>query len=141
MVKIEGNKILSIDDSDTLDTYYDLWKSYNERRNAVFQGIVETGERGQTENAIKHRINAEYKTNNTEDEAIATVFGNKFCIPLYFEILESAMPFYQSDLSSRLSYELTFNEYKRVIKSSKTDPTYTISSISLEFDTISNAHD
>ena len=76
---------------------------------------------------------------DTEDEAIATVFGNKFCIPLDFEILESAMPFYQSSLSSRLSYELTFNEYKRVIKSSKTDPTYTISNISLEFDTLSNS--
>ena len=63
VVKIEGNEILSIDDSDTLDTYYDLWKSYSERRNAIFQGIVETGERGQTENAIKHRINAEDKTN------------------------------------------------------------------------------
>ena len=45
VVKIEGNEILSIDDSDTLDTYYDLWKSYNERRNAIFQGIVETRER------------------------------------------------------------------------------------------------
>ena len=49
------------------------------------------------------------------------------------------MPFYQSGLSSRLSYELTFNEYKKVIKSSKTDATYTITNISLEFDTISNS--
>ena len=49
------------------------------------------------------------------------------------------MPFYQSGLSSRLSYELTFNEYKKVILSSKTDATYAISNISLEFDTISNS--
>ena len=139
VVKIEGNEILSIDDSDTLDCYYDLWKSYSERRNAIFQGIIETGGKGQKENVIKHRINAGNKTDDTEDEVIANVFGNKFFVPLDFELLESSMPFYQSGLSSRLTYELTFNEYKRVIKSTKTDPTYTISNISLEFDTLSNS--
>ena len=139
VVKIEGNEILSIDDSDTLDCYYDLWMSGKERQNAVFQGIVTGSVKGQRENAIKHRINAGDKADDVEDQAIATAFGNKFCIPLDFEILESSMPFYQSGLSSRLSYELTFNEYKKVIKSSKTDATYAITNISLEFDTISNS--
>ena len=139
VVKIEGNEILSIDDSDTLDCYYDLWMSGKERQNAVFQGIVTDSIKGQRVNAIKHRINAGDKTSNVEDQAIAAAFGNKFCIPLDFEILESSMPFYQSGLSSRLSYELTFNEYKKVIKSSKPDATYTITNISLEFDTISNS--
>lgn len=139
VVKIEGNEILSIDDSDTLDCYYDLWMAYSERRNAIFQGIVTNSGKGQTDNAIKHRINAGDKLEDTEDKAIAAAFGNKFCIPLDFEILESSMPFYQSGLSSRLSYELTFNEYKKVIMSSKTDATYAITNISLEFDTISNS--
>ena len=40
-------------------------KSTTERRNAVFQGVVEVG--GQTENAIKQRINAGDKASNAND--------------------------------------------------------------------------
>ena len=40
---------------------------------------------------------------------------------------------------SRLTYELTFANYSNVIKSMDPDATYTISNISLEFDTIINA--
>ena len=55
VVKLEGNEIISTDDCDIFYSYYyDCWKSTTERRNAVFQGIVEVG--GQTENAIKNRI-------------------------------------------------------------------------------------
>ena len=69
---------------------------------------------------IKLRINAGNKdaTNGT-DKAIAEAYGNKFIIPLDFEILDSAMPYYQPGLRNRLSYELKFNDYNRVIKSSK----------------------
>ena len=56
VLKFEGNKIISTNDYDIFYSYYDCWKSTTERSNAVFQGIVEAG--GQTENAIKHRINA-----------------------------------------------------------------------------------
>ena len=66
VVKLEGNGIISIDDYDILYSYYDCWKCTTERRNAVFQGIVEAG--GQTENAIKRRINATDKANNACDE-------------------------------------------------------------------------
>ena len=70
---------------------------------------------------------------------MASIYDNRFCIPLDFEILESTIPFYQYGLGSRLTYELTFNDYGDVIKSTETDATYTISNISLEFDSITNA--
>ena len=41
--------------------------------------------------------------------------------------------------TSHLTYELTFAEYSDVIKAMDPDATYTISNISLEFDTIINA--
>ena len=69
-----------------------------ERCNAVFQGIVEVS--GQSENAIKHRINAGDKANDTKDETVASILENKFCIPLDFEILETGIPLYQYDLDS-----------------------------------------
>ena len=137
VVKLEGNEIISTDDYDVLYSYHDCWKTATERCNAVFQGIVETD--GQTENAIKHRINATDKANNAKDQTVASIYDNRFCIPLDFEILESSLPLYQYGLGSHLTYELTFADYSDVIKSTDSDATYTISNISLEFDTIINA--
>ena len=123
VVKLEGNEIISIDDYNVLYSYYDCWKCTNERLNAVFQGIVEAD--GQTENAIKHRINAGNKADVANDITVASIFNNRFCILLDFEILESSLPLYQ--YGSRLTYELTFANYSDVIKATDTDATCTIS--------------
>ena len=137
VVKLEGNEIISIDDYDVLYSYYDCWKCKTERLNTVFQGIVEDD--GQTEGAIKHRINAGDKANDAKDQTVASIYDNCFCIPLDFEILESSLPLYQYGLGSHLTYELTFADFSDVIKSTDPDAIYTISNISLEFDTIINA--
>ena len=110
----KGIDIISIDDCDIFYSYRDCCKSTTERCNAVFQGIVEVG--GQTENAIKHRINAGDKAkqrinagdkaNDANDKTVASIFDNKFCMPLDFEILESSLPLYQYGSDSRLTYKL-----------------------------------
>ena len=82
VVKLEGNEIISIDDYDIIYSYYDCWKTATERRNAVFQGIVETD--GQTENAIKHRINAGDKSNNAKDQTVASIYENRFLHSIRF---------------------------------------------------------
>ena len=70
---------------------------------------------------MKLRINAGDKsTTPANDNAIAESYGNKFIIPLDFEMLDSAMPYYQAGLRNRLSYELLFNNYNQVINPSKT---------------------
>ena len=137
VLKLEGNEITSIDDYDVLYLYYDCWKTATERCNAIFQGIIEA--EGQTENTIKHRINATDKANNAKDQTVASIYDNRFCIPLDFEILESSLPLYQYGLGSRLTYKLTFADYFNMIKANKPDATYTISNISLEFNKIINA--
>ena len=137
VVKLEGNEIISTDDYDVLYSYYDCWKTTTERCNAVFQGIVEAD--GQTGNAIKHRINAGDEANDAKDQTVASIFYNRFCIPSDFEILESSLPLYQYGLGSHLTYELTFAYYSDVIKAMNPDPTYTISNINLEFDTVKKA--
>ena len=70
---------------------------------------------------------------------MASIYDHCLCIPLHFEILESGLPLYQYGLCSHLTYELTFAGYSDVIKAMNLDATYTISNISLEFDTIINA--
>ena len=130
-VKLEGRSIYTLDSSNVFLCYQDLWKTTNERSNAVYQGI-------QSEALRKIRINAGDKGTAAKDVAIGTMYDNLFCIPLDFEILESHMPFFQSELKDRLSYELTFNNYGSVIVSSDTTATYTITDIHLEFEVLTS---
>ena len=137
-VKFEGNEIMSVDDYDLFACYGDLWKTKSEKKNAIRQGIFSSG--GCTTNCIRLRINAGNKdATNAQDKAIADVYGNKFIIPLDFEMLDSAAPYYQVGLGNRLCYELTFNDYNRVIKSGVSSPKVPdakckITDISLEYE-------
>ena len=100
-VKFEGNEIMSMDDFDVFACYRDLWKTKSEKKNAIWQGIISTD--GCTENCIKLTINAGDKNaSNAQDKAIADTYGNKFIIPLDFEMLDSAEPYYQAGLGNRL---------------------------------------
>ena len=100
-VKFEGNEIMSVDDFDVFACCRDLWKTDSEKRNAVRQGIISTD--GCMTNCIKLRINAkDMSARNTQDKAIADAYGNKFIIPLDFEMLDSAAPYYQAGLGNRV---------------------------------------
>ena len=137
-VNFEGNEVMSIDNFDMFACYRDLWKTKSVKRNAIHQGIIAND--GCTENCIKLRINAGDKNaSNAQDKAIADAYGNKFIIPLDFEMLDSAAPYYQAGLGNRLCYELTFNDYNRVTKSRVSSPkvpdaNYKITDISLEYE-------
>ena len=136
-VKFEGNESLSVDDFDVFACYRDLWKTKLEKKNAIRQGIISND--GCTENCIKLRINAGDKsTSNKKDSAIAKAYGNKFLIPLDFEMLDSSAPYHQAGLGNRLCYEITFNDYNRVIKLAVASPDakYVISNISLEYEIV-----
>ena len=94
------------------------------------------------EHCIKLRINAGDKTAlDKKDKAIANTYGNNFIIPLDFEMLDSTLPYYQAGLGNRLCYELTFNNYDRVIKSAVASPDakYETSSISLEYEIVTHS--
>ena len=120
-VKFEGNEIMSVDNFDVFACYRDLWKTKSEKRNAIHQGIISND--GCMENCIKLRINAGDKNvSNAQDKAIADVYKNKFIIPLDFEMLDSAAPYYQAGLGNKLCYELTFNDSNRVTKSRVSSP-------------------
>ena len=137
-VKFEGNEIMSVDDFDVFACCQDLWKTKSEKRNAIRQGIISND--GCMENCNKLRINAgDNSTGNVQDKAVADVYGNKFIIPLDFEMLDSAAPYYQAGLGNRLCYKLTFNDYSRVTKSRVSSPKvpdakYKITDISLEYE-------
>ena len=131
-VKLEGQEILSIDDSDIFFIYNDLWLTGNERSDLVYQGI-------QSDNVCKLRIGAEDGNDKSKkDLAVASTYKNRFYIPLDFELLTTHMCYCQSALNDRLSYELTFNKYNRVIISEDTTAKYKISEISLEYEIVTS---
>ena len=137
-VKFEGNEIMSVDDYDIFACYQDIRKTKSEKRNAIRQVIISTD--GCTENCIKLRINAFDKSaGNAQDKAIADAYGNKFIIPLDFEMLDSAALYYEAGLGNRLCYELTFNDLNSVTKSGVSsqkvpDANNKITDISLEYE-------
>ena len=136
-VKFEGNEIMSIDDYDIFACYQDLWKTKSEKKNAIHQGIISSD--GCTENCIRLRVNAGDKNAGvTQDKTIADAYRNKFIIPLDFEMLDSSAPYYQAGLGNRLCYEITFNNYNRVTKSTVAAPdaTYKITDISIEYEIV-----
>ena len=133
-IKISGNEVMSIDDSDVYYCYQDLWKTALEREKAQYQSIDTTADR----NVTKLRVGAGDAADVAVDQAIATAHGNRFFVPLDFELLESHMPFHQAALGDRLEYELTFNDYSRVIIAADVNSSYTIDNICLEFDKVTN---
>ena len=135
-VKFEGNEIMSVDDYNIFACYRFLWKTTSEKKNAIHQGIISTD--GFTVNCMKLRINAKDKSPTNRDIAIATTYGNKFIIPLDFEMLDSAAPYYQAGLGNRPCYEITFNYYNQVINSSIASPdaNYKITDMSLEYEIV-----
>ena len=146
-IKFEGYEILSVDNFDIFGCYRDLWKTKGEKINAIRQGIIH--KEGCSENCMKIRVGSSGKDETkVQDKAIADVYGSKFVIPLDFEMLDSTIPYYQAGLGNRLCYEITFNDYDRVIYSAVTktaagqeitpDAKYKISNISLEYEIVSN---
>ena len=138
-VKFEGNEIMSIDDYDIFACYRDLWKTASEKHNVICQGIISTD--GFTVSCMKSRINSKDKTTTAKDNVIAKAYGNKFIIPLDFEMLDSSVPYYQAGLRNRLSYEITFNDYSRVINSSVAAPDAKckFTDISLEYEIVTQS--
>ena len=92
-IKISGNEVMSMDDSDVYHCYNDVWKTAQEREKAQYQGIDEPDNR----NTTRIRVSAGNKdTSVAADKAIADAYSNRFYIQLDFDLLERYMPFYQS---------------------------------------------
>ena len=134
-IKISGNDVTSIDNSNVFNCYTDMWRTRGERDNAHYQGI----DTSPGQNVTKLRVGAADKDETvSEDKAISDAYGNRFYHPLNFELLETSMPFYQSALGDRLEYELTFNEYSKTILSSDTNSNYVVENICLEYDMVTD---
>ena len=91
-VRVEGEEIMNLQNSDILFSWLDLWKPDGEKMRLVEQGIVTTI--GITENCLKLRCGSKDGVATEEnDKVLSDVFGDRFCTPLDFELLKAAAPF------------------------------------------------
>jgi hypothetical protein len=133
IVKLGGREVINVSAWDCLACYRDLWLSTTERANMSKFGL------SPTVNTNNIRVGSSAANNTVQpDASIARVYGNKFYIPLDFELLTTQMPHYNTGLVDKLSFELTFNDAGRVIVSTDTNATYTVSNLSLEYEYVKN---
>jgi hypothetical protein len=128
VISLESVEIFSLSDSDVLLNYCDLWKTENQIRDSVLEGM----------GSVLTKKRLRYPDVDNSNILIKT-FKNKFCVPLDFELLNSQAPFFQGALLDRLSYDFEINSYANVIKSSDPQSRFTISNICLEYDVVSSA--
>ena len=138
-IRFEGNEVLSIDNYDVLKGYFDLFLSKHEKAKRVYQGI-------QPANGLKLRVESNGATGTANETAIKTTLGNRFMIPIDFELLKDIGPYYQAGIGDKLEVELTFNDTSAVIfgstatlaAASDSDYNYQFSDIKTEWDQITD---
>ena len=130
---------MSIDNFDEIQTYLDFWLPKKDKARRVFQGIDDA-------EALKLRVKSKGATGDAGKTAVAKTFGNRFRIPIDFELLYDIGPFHQKCLTDKLYIELTFNDKKAVILGSTptlaaapdADYDYSVTDIKTEWDQITS---
>ena len=138
-IYFEGNEVLSINNYDEIMTYIDFWLSEKDKARRVFQGIDDA-------DALKIRVDSKDATGDVGKKAVAKTFGNRFRIPIDFELLKDIGPYHQSSLADKLEINLTFNNKKAVVLGSTStlaaandaDYDYSVTDIHVEWDQITS---
>ena len=123
-----------IENYSVIMNFLDLWKTTNQQENMIHEGIVQIN--SQSENTLKHHINAGDKANNDNDVLLNSIYSNTFSSLIFdFEFLHS-YPFSQNSLIQNLSFVTRFNNNKNVIISNDKDANYKINNLRLQYDII-----
>jgi len=133
-VKIGSETVFILNDYNLFMNYKDLWLTKAQRKNLVFQGI-------QSSNLNKLRSSAtDANVTNAKDNIMFSIYGNKYKIPLDFELINNNAPLYKHAIQEDLIFEITFAPISDIIISeSITNWNYKLSNICLEYDTVTDA--
>ena len=132
VVKFPGTTLQDTVGYDIFKILEDLFLSQEERDNMLLEGI-------QSEDLCKIRSNAgDKKTSGDETEKkLNDIYGTKYRIRLYHEILTDHGVFYPQALNNELVFEVTLAEASHVVKGS--DPSklkYKLTNVQLEYEMI-----
>ena len=137
-IYFEGNEVLSINNYDEIKTYMDFWLAKKDKARRAAQGIDDA-------DALKLRVSSKGATGDAGKTAVAKTFGNRFRIPIDFELLND-IPYHQASLADKLEIKLTFNDSKAVILGSSAtlaaaadaDYDYSVTDIQTEWDQLTS---
>lgn len=135
VVKWGPETILQIDNYDLYATFKDLWLSEKQRNNMVFQGIQSANLR-----ALRSGVTEANVTGETANEkTLNDVFGEKYKIPLDFELLTTHAPFYKFPIQEDVIFEITLAPKEDIIvTTTTTNMNYELKNICLEYDTVTS---
>lgn len=132
-VKWGSDTVTNLSNYDLYKTYKDLWLPKEKRNNMIFEGIQNT-------NVNKLRSGLTVGNATANENMMNTVFGNKYKIPIDFELLTDHSPLYKYIIDEDIIFEITLNQNNNVLKSSKPkDWAYKLSNICLEYETVTNS--
>ena len=107
-IKMSGNEVMSIDDSDVFHCYNDFWKTAPEKANGHYHGIDASDNR----NTTRIRVSTGNGDSSVvADKAIADAFGDHFFTPLTSSYPRATCHFTRAHWAGRLENELKFNDY------------------------------
>ena len=133
-VRLQGHTIVCIREADVFYNFKDDWLDIRSIKNMSYRGL-------EADNVSKLRLgagDADESVNSGKDKSIADAYGNRYSIPLDIDLLNAHHPFYPSGLSDPLTFELTFNDHDKVVKSSDSSAEYQISDLALEYQAVTN---
>ena len=132
-VKWGSETVFNLNHYDFYMTYKDMWLTKEKRKNMIFEGI-------QGDNINKLRSGLTVSGASANDNMMKTVFGDKYKIPLDFEMLTDHAPLYKAIINEDIIFELTLADIKYVLISSATEKWgYQLKNICLEYDTVTHS--
>lgn len=135
-IKWGTETIFQVDNYNLYATYKDLWLTEEERTNRVFQGI-----QGEKLRALRSGVTEANVTGETaNDKTLKSIYGEKYKIPLDFEIFSTHGPFYKFPIQEDIIFEISLAPKEDVIVTDTIlNMNYTLKNICLEYDTVSSA--
>ena len=133
----EGQIVNFLDRADIWRTYSDLWLSEKQRELKIEEGLDTTDSR----NVNKIRVGVTVAAATNEEKAVAAAYGDRFKIPLGFELLKY-LPYSPFNLLDKYSKKLRFSSNGSVMidagsgNPKKIDGTYKVKNLNLEFEKV-----
>ena len=135
VVKWGTENILHVDNYDIYATFKDLWLTEEERNNMVFQGIQSENLRALRSGVAETAITGE----TANEKTLKKVYGEKYKIPLDFELLSAHAPFYKFPIEEDVIFEITLASKDDIISTeTAANMNYNLKNICLEYDTVTN---
>ena len=136
-VKVGPQTIFELNYSYLYNTYKDLWLSETERKNLIYNGIVDMNDTITNLKIKKCRTDLNTKLPVSANiTALKNIYGKRYRLPFNFEMITDHMPISGELLESKLTFEIKINDKKNVLNYTSETANFEMKQICLEFQTI-----